>query len=105
MKKPSARKKPAPGTGVVLGGAYRRWRLEEAKARFSEVVRQARAIGPQVVTLHGQEAVVVLSVEEFARLQGGTACQSLHGFLSTSPLAELKFGQQSFLTPVRDVEL
>lgn len=65
---------------MVLGGAYRRWRLEEAKARFSEVVRQARAIGPQVVTLHGQEAVVVLSVEEFARLQGVLLARACMGF-------------------------
>ena len=44
------------------------WRLEEAKARFSEVVRRARTEGPQHVTVRGQDAVVVIAVEELARL-------------------------------------
>jgi prevent-host-death family protein len=45
-----------------------RWKLEDAKARFSEMVRQAREKGPQRVTVRGQDAVVVMSVEEFERL-------------------------------------
>ena len=45
-----------------------RWKLEDAKARFSEVVRHAREEGPQRVTVRGQDAVVVMSVEEFERL-------------------------------------
>jgi antitoxin Phd len=47
---------------------YRRWKLEDAKARFSEVVRRARAEGPQRVTVRGRDAVVVISVEELERL-------------------------------------
>lgn len=39
------------------------WSLQEAKARFSEVVRRARAVGPQVVTVRGKEAVVILPAE------------------------------------------
>lgn len=46
----------------------RRWKLEDAKARFSEVVRHAREDGPQRVTVRGHDAVVVMSVEEFERL-------------------------------------
>ena len=45
-----------------------RWKLEDAKARFSEVVRQAREEGPQRVSVRGRDAVVVMSVEEFERL-------------------------------------
>ena len=45
-----------------------RWKLEDAKARFSEVVRHARENGPQRVTVRGHDAVVVMSVEEFERL-------------------------------------
>ena len=51
---------PAPSSAT--------WRLEEAKARFSEVVRRARTDGPQRVTVRGQDAVVVIAVEELARL-------------------------------------
>ena len=47
-----------------------RWQLQEAKQRFSEVVRRALDDGPQVVTRRGEEAVVVVSAQEYARLQG-----------------------------------
>jgi len=46
------------------------WQVQEAKQRFSELVRRALEDGPQVVTRHGEEAVVVLSVEAFRRLKG-----------------------------------
>lgn len=41
------------------------WKLQDAKARFSELVRKARAGSPQKVTLHGKNAVVVLDPERF----------------------------------------
>ena len=44
------------------------WRLETAKAELSEVVRQARSEGPQTITVRGEQAVVVLSVEAYAQL-------------------------------------
>ena len=46
------------------------WQLQEAKQRFSEVVRQALEDGPQVVTRHVRDAVVVLSVEAYRSLEG-----------------------------------
>ena len=45
-----------------------RWLLQDAKARFSELVRRVRSEGPQRVTIHGREEVVVISAEEFRRL-------------------------------------
>ena len=57
------KRKPAPLPG--------RWQLQDAKARFSEVVRKAQEEGPQRVTVHGREAVVILSVDEYQRLNGG----------------------------------
>ena len=44
------------------------WKLQDAKARFSEVVRRARSEGPQHVTVHGREEVVVVSAKEYANL-------------------------------------
>jgi prevent-host-death family protein len=44
------------------------WPLQDAKARFSELVKRARERGPQHVSVRGQPAVVVVSEEEFARL-------------------------------------
>jgi prevent-host-death family protein len=45
------------------------WQLQEAKNRFSEVVEEAIKHGPQTVTKHGREAVVVMSVEEYRRMK------------------------------------
>lgn len=41
------------------------WKLQDAKARLSELVRKARAGAPQKVTVHGKEAVVVCDPERF----------------------------------------
>lgn len=49
-------------------GSRSAWKLEDAKAQFSEVVRRARAEGPQHVTVRGKEAVVVIAVETLNRL-------------------------------------
>jgi antitoxin Phd len=55
----------APARGPTKAPA---WKLEDAKARFSEVVRLARTEGPQRVTVRGKDAVVVISAEELDRL-------------------------------------
>jgi prevent-host-death family protein len=47
------------------------WKLEDAKARFSEVVRRA-ADKPQLVTVRGKEAVVILAPEAYRRLLPST---------------------------------
>ncbi len=47
-----------------------KWQLQEAKQRFSEVVRAARAEGVQFVTRHGEEVAVVLDIAEYRRLTG-----------------------------------
>ena len=46
------------------------WQLQEAKQKFSELVRRTVEEGPQTVTRHGEEVVVVVSAEEFQRLTG-----------------------------------
>jgi len=46
------------------------WQVQEAKQRFSELVRRAQDEGPQVVTRHGREVVVIVAADEFRRLTG-----------------------------------
>jgi prevent-host-death family protein len=50
------------------GRAAANWQLQDAKARFSELVKRAREQGPQHVSVRGEPAVVVISAEEFAKL-------------------------------------
>jgi antitoxin Phd len=46
------------------------WKLETAKAKLSEVVRHAKADGPQTITVRGAETAVLLSIEDYRRLKG-----------------------------------
>ena len=63
------------------------WQLQDAKARFSELFRLARERGPQRVTKHGREAVMVIPVEEYTRLVHSEARKrSLSEFFAASPL-------------------
>ncbi|MGZ5441121.1 MAG: type II toxin-antitoxin system prevent-host-death family antitoxin [Thermoanaerobaculia bacterium] len=66
-----------------------RWVLQDAKARFSEVVRKAQTEGPQHITVHGREEVVVVSVEEYRRAKGQRTGQALVELLQDSPLRDL----------------
>jgi prevent-host-death family protein len=87
-------------------GQKGRWLLQDAKARFSELVRRVRTEGPQLVTVHGREEVVVISVEEFRRLKGDITGQVLIDALQASPLGEdVQIGSEGVRSPVRDVNL
>ena len=71
------------------------WKLEDAKARFSEVVRRARTEGPQRITCRGQEAVVVIATEELARLLAPRRTGAdLIRFLQTTGLGDLDIERQ-----------
>jgi antitoxin Phd len=50
-----------------------RWQVQEAKQRFSEVLRRAKSDGPQIVTRHGEEVAVIIEATEFHKLAGDTA--------------------------------
>jgi antitoxin Phd len=65
-----------------------RWQLQDAKNRLSELVRKAREEGPQVITLRGRDAVVVLSANEFGKLSRPRG--NLIDFFRKSPLAGVK---------------
>lgn len=86
-------------------GNIHSWKLEDAKARFSEVVRLARDIEPQRVTVRGKDAVVIISAKAFAKLLPLVEQPSLHTLLSESPLRHLDFEQSSIQSPVRDFDL
>ena len=62
------------------------WQLQEAKQRFSELVRRAEKDGPQVVTRHGEEVVVVVPAEEWRRMsERGEKKMDFKEFLMSAP--------------------
>lgn len=81
------------------------WVLQDAKARFSELVRRVRSEGPQHVTVHGREEVVVIAAEEFRRLRGGQSGLSLVEAMQSSPHRDIELGVPRAPMPVRDVAL
>jgi prevent-host-death family protein len=81
------------------------WVLQDAKARFSELMRRVRSEGPQHVTVHGRDEVVVVAAEEFRRLKGGETGQALIDALQSSPDPDLVLEPERVRLPVRDVRL
>lgn len=81
-----------------------RWKLEDAKARFSEVVRRARSEGPQGITYRGRDAVVVIAAEELARLLPPRRTGAdLIRFLQSTGLGELEITREE--DRGRDIDL
>ena len=78
------------------------WQVQEAKQRFSALVRKAIEEGPQTVTRHGEDVVVVLSVREYQRLTGDRP--SFKDFLLAAPdLSQLDLRRDQDMP--REVEL
>lgn len=82
-----------------------RWLLQDAKARFSELVRRVRSEGPQHVTVHGRDEVVVISAEEFRRLKGDLTGQALIAAMQASPHRDIEIEPRRAVMPVREVVL
>ena len=92
-------------TGTSAGSDSGRWALQDAKARFSEVVRKAKTEGPQRITVHGREEVVIVSIEEYRGLKDQLTGQALVELLHDSPLRDLSFERVRTPSRVRGVEL
>ncbi len=99
----SSTEKPKRRRSASLPG---HWLLQDAKARFSELVRRVHSEGPQHVTVHGRDEVVVIAAEEFRRLQGDRTGQALIDTFQTSPHRDIDLEPPGGLPmPVRDVDL
>lgn len=79
------------------------WKLEDAKARFSEVVRRARADGPQRVTVRGKPAVVVIDAGQLDQLMPAPERPPLVPFLESLHLRELDLTREPDVG--RDIDL
>ena len=62
----------------------RKWQMQAAKARFSEVVKYAQREGPQDVTYHGRSLAVLISRDTYDKLISND--QTLVNFMNKSPL-------------------
>lgn len=80
------------------------WQIQEAKNKLSELIDRALAEGPQVITRHGVEVVVVMPFAAYKKLT--TKGQRLGDFFMSSPLRKsgivIERDKQATL---RDIEL
>ncbi|MCK5521213.1 MAG: type II toxin-antitoxin system Phd/YefM family antitoxin [Candidatus Marinimicrobia bacterium] len=79
------------------------WQLQEAKNKFSHVVEQAEHIGPQFVTKHGKESVVVLSAKFYRKLLRPK--KNIVKFFQESPLNELNLDTERIKEQARSIDL
>jgi prevent-host-death family protein len=79
------------------------WQLRDAKARLSELVRQAERRGPQRITVHGRPAAVLLSQRDYERLTERKP--SFVEFMRASPLVGVELEIERDTSPPRDTAL
>ena len=79
------------------------WAVQDAKARFSEVVKKAENEGPQIISVRGKPAVVIISQDEYLALI--TSQESLVDFFQHSPLAGVRLTIKRDKSLTRDTEL
>ena len=82
-----------------------RWMLQDGKARFSELVRRARSEGPQHVTVHGRDEVVIMAADKFRCLKGERTGRALIDALQASPCRDVDIEPRRERMAVRNVEL
>lgn len=75
------------------------WQLQEAKSKFSKVVDNAVHDGPQIITKHGTEVAVVLSVEEYRKLTNER--KKLSDFFHESPLRDVDLDLSRDKSPIQ----
>jgi len=77
------------------------WQFEEAKQRFSELIRSVETDGPQFVTGHGEEVAVVVSIAEYRHLRN--VGSEFKAFLQSAPDVEMEISRS--VLPARRVEV
>lgn len=72
-----------------MKGNTKRWPVQDAKARFSEMLEASLTEGPQVVTRRGVEAAVLVPFETWQRLEAAARPTLKELLLAESPRAEI----------------
>lgn len=82
--------------------ALRKWKLQDAKNRFSEVVEIAMKEGPQEITKHGEHAVIILSYDLYQELNRPK--ENLVEFFKHSPFYGMELDLERSKDLPREIE-
>ena len=77
----------------------RKWQLQEAKNKLSEVVEEAIKSGPQLITRRGVESAILISCDEYKRL--AVSKDKLSVFFRESPFTEISLDLRRDKSPAR----
>lgn len=77
------------------------WQLQEAKAKLTQFVNDAKH-SPQVISRHGVPEIVAISIEKYHALTRSD--NDLVSFLKNSPLYNIDLDIKRDKTPMRDIE-
>jgi prevent-host-death family protein len=78
------------------------WQIQEAKARFSELVERTLKEGPQTVTRRGKPVAVIVPAEDYRRMRTGG--KSFKAFLAAAPLAGVRISRSRDVGRAVDLE-
>jgi prevent-host-death family protein len=84
---------------------HRVWSLQEAKAKFSEVVRLAQADGPQTVTVHGKPAVVISAADGSHPVKQKLTGHDFYEALSAGPSLDNEIPERPKHGPFREIDI
>jgi prevent-host-death family protein len=104
ISKPSNSKPAKPRRRPRIAKS-RRWLLQDARARFSELVRRVRSEGLQHVIVDGRDEVVVISADEFRRLKGDPTGDALIAVMQAGPHSDIEIEPARAPMPAREAPL
>jgi len=79
------------------------WQLQEAKAKFSEVINEAIQHGPQIITKHGVETALLISVDDYKKVNKKDL--KISQFFQNSPIANIDLDLNRSQDTPREVKL
>ena len=81
----------------------RTWQVQDAKARFSELLDMCQTEGPQIVTKRGAEAAVLVPIAEWRRLQQASRPTLKEWLLADHPRGDFDMPERGHLRS-REIE-
>lgn len=80
-----------------------KWQLQEAKNKLSGLIEKVEKEGPQIITKHGKDTAVIISVTEYDKLMKPD--KDIVQFFKDSPLFGHDIEAKRDKSPVREITL
>ena len=79
------------------------WSLQEAKAKFSELIRRAQTEGPQTVTVHGKPVASIAAIDASQSVEDNETGQVIVDAFQKCPIKDFEVPRIRDYGPFRDV--